>query len=441
MLLGSSIFLLSVYQFKNYTQSTHPAAMELASQILLTGNTPLDTDNSKPLDIKQESGKQKSALNIGHNQSKKTPAAATENSSASLALTFHELEKGNLPISSVEEYSAENAKGTVIFLPQIHKYPGSSNFDPANNQAAQVQKETLEILSTIIKKIPVNLIMVEGENFGIIKNDKKQNITDLATTVKEIHDEFSGLENNLKASPPQNNESISQMNSGKQYVENIKNELLLVGAPYLLWLENTDIILYGSENPETLKECQNIVRNYLYLQDRVATASTRSISSFSMINPVQQRPSANNQLNLQNMASPQMIFQSYLNQLLLSGNGKIKIEAQNLLQNITKYTALTASQNTTENLPSRNNNPYANITDIKILKDLMKQAEENINSTIIEKRNIETAKNVSVMLETENSKIGILQFGAGHSDGLIKALNNEGLNVIEITPFSVTALQ
>lgn len=64
---------------------------------------------------------------------------------------------------------------------------------------------------------------------------------------------------------------------------------------------------------------------------------------------------------------------------------------------------------------------------------LLKEKEQEIEKVVVEKRNLETSQNFTRILEQENKDAGILVFGAGHREGLIKELNRSDLSVIVIT--------
>lgn len=70
----------------------------------------------------------------------------------------------------------------------------------------------------------------------------------------------------------------------------------------------------------------------------------------------------------------------------------------------------------------------------KILEELTdlgtKITSTKFREIIIDRRNEEAAKNLSRLLEETKEKKAILQFGASHMEGLIKELNNLGLNVV-----------
>ena len=59
---------------------------------------------------------------------------------------------------------------------------------------------------------------------------------------------------------------------------------------------------------------------------------------------------------------------------------------------------------------------------------------KEIEKVVIIKRNKEAAENFARALKQEGEIVGVLQFGAGHKDGLIKELNSQGLSVVVITP-------
>ena len=62
-----------------------------------------------------------------------------------------------------------------------------------------------------------------------------------------------------------------------------------------------------------------------------------------------------------------------------------------------------------------------------------KHIRKKLNEIVLNQRNKETAENFSKGLWETNNNVGVLQFGAAHTKGLIRELNKQGLTVIVIT--------
>lgn len=60
-----------------------------------------------------------------------------------------------------------------------------------------------------------------------------------------------------------------------------------------------------------------------------------------------------------------------------------------------------------------------------------------INKYVVEERNEKAADNFLKVLKESKEKVGIIQFGAGHKEGLTKELNERGISVTVITPTEV----
>ena len=88
-------------------------------------------------------------------------------------------------------------------------------------------------------------------------------------------------------------------------------------------------------------------------------------------------------------------------------------------------------------VPLRQDNPYVNISDLSVIQSKIKDSEAKIQTVVIDQRNQETASNFADALKSNKTNIGILQFGAGHEDGLVKELNKKGLSVIVVVPTQV----
>jgi pheromone shutdown protein TraB len=67
------------------------------------------------------------------------------------------------------------------------------------------------------------------------------------------------------------------------------------------------------------------------------------------------------------------------------------------------------------------------------LDKLLSKIEERIKEVVIDKRNREAAENARYALEETGKTSAMVQFGAGHTDGLVKEMNAQGLSVVVIT--------
>lgn len=367
-----------------------------------------------------------------------------------------------LPVGKLEVFNVKNALATVIYIPQYHKNPGTTADDPKNDSAQKAQGEIYQILNFLTKQPNVNFIMEEGDLYGKVGAekvmtlaDKIQKRNDLVSLTAKLEKSFnqksldSGLENSL----------ISKLKDEQKKVD---REIILSGAPLKLKAEGKNITLYGSENQQTLEQSTVLVRDYIYLQDRLSQVNNPStgVNALGL-------PGSDNTSNLSNsgMGSDYKALLSLLGQggggndisgdfsslesLASSQNNKDLVgllqkaeNAYNNLENVNSASSVltqTASTTSTTGGTSRSDNPYMAVNDKTQLEEKIKQDETQINSLIVDRRNKETAQNMADVLKQEKKPIGILQFGAGHEEGLVKELNKQGLSVIVITPNEAVA--
>ncbi len=166
----------------------------------------------------------------------------------------------NLPVGDVEVHTVDNSWATVVFFPQYHKAPGSKTTNKKNDKAEVTQNEIYEIIKSMIDRLPIKLVMVEGKLKGEVSKDEKEKVKNKIEDLKK-----------LKEKP-----------GSDKKVKEKKRELSLVGAPIKLWAEGKDMILVGSENKKTLDESREIVKEHLSLQEQMSSGKTSSLEkSFS----------------------------------------------------------------------------------------------------------------------------------------------------------------
>jgi len=262
-----------------------------------------------------------------------------------------------LPIGSVYSSNVENSKGTAVLFPQTHRYPGTEPNDPVNNNAQIAQEQIYKIMSYLARNEGIDFMMAEGDLYGPVPEDK---IDQLSQKI--------ALRDRLAPS----------LGKGFLYglTQLLEREIALAGAPYQLKARDKDLILYGAENEATYNYSADIVRNYVYLNDRRnqlenGTPQYNSIAS-RMANPSQ------------------------------------------------------------TSIPSRTNNPYLDINSLDQINSLIKQNEGKMNDVVLNQRNRETAQNFAKALSEENKNAGIIEFGAEHEKGLVQELNKAGISVIVI---------
>lgn len=364
-----------------------------------------------------------------------SPALAVEGTSP-LSLG-QKLNEESLSTGSIVLHETPNSRGTVIYLPQIHITPGTNAADSANDSAERAQNEMYGIISSLSDK-GIGFVMVEGEMYGSVSGEKIGRVTEKLVYRNAFSDSTQKLNQALSVSnvDPALKGRITTETS--RTIETADREIILAGAPYKLKAEGKPLTLYGSENPATYEESANYVRSYIYLKDREAalSGSARGNGANTTVNNAAailsslgktSEPRASLGTDLDSLGS--MARQTNQNELATAAENT-RLALENLIQVDQKPAA-------SGNTASRQNNPYAHITDLATLRGMIADVEKNIQSTVIERRNVETAENFARGLEASGQNVGILQFGAGHEEGLVKELLNQGLSVLVVTATEV----
>lgn len=348
----------------------------------------------------------------------------------------------DLPVADVVFNEVPNSWATVVFFPQYHKYPGSEVDDPRNNRAEKVQKETYHVMDKIIEQVPLNIIALEGELDGQLEPGKRTYFAQKLKYFDQLNQSFRNLEKHFHEQPmyPEIEENI--LTEIKNKLAYLERDLILEGAPVQLWAKYDHIQVFGTENPQTLEESKILVRDYIYLQDR--------LMAITQPKPYAQIPAFHASFNGSTIESIQQDVS--MNYLFDQDFHLLEVQAKE--QNPRVWEALQEFKNTwneatnfqktgsediatMEPQVSRADNPYENIDDVSYLQSLIAENEGKIQETIITRRNREAAQYVAQILQTQEDNLGILQFGAGHEQGLVEELKHLGMSVITVKTFSV----
>lgn len=361
-----------------------------------------------------------------------------------------------VPVDNVRVTQAPNSWGTVLFFPQMHRMPGSTLDDAKNNVAATVQTQTYQILKYLLAQEPeaFDVVMVEGEITGAVPGEKKETLQRVLQERDSFSEQLGTVRDVFARKPFDAGIEKRILANAEGLLTKVNRRIILQGAPIALWAEGGSLGLMGAENKETLEESKTVVRNYLYLQDRIKTmthAEKQAVGlsmGASFTAPVAAAPASSYRLLLQ-MLTKRSSLEADLQRLAREAARDGDTETQQLLrtfrtasaklqnEKLQESDAAVASDTPSHTTPSRLVNPYATVTDMAVLKEKMKQSEKQINQLIIEKRNQETAENFSKALREQGETIGVLQYGAGHREGLTEALVARGLTVVQITPKAV----
>jgi hypothetical protein len=360
------------------------------------------------------------------------PSGATNNV-VSLATSTNLLSLGDIKrlanpnIGKVDYYPIQNSKGTVILIPQQHQNPGTDPSDPINDLAVATQKEIYGILKDLTGKLNINVVMAEGDMFGAVPDNKIKYLTNLISLHARLASSIDALQ---KDGDPITDQLLNDL---RTYERSIEREITLTGAPYDLKAEGNSLVIYGIENKNTFDRSATLVRNYVYLLDRKQqlTSGTKNQMGAGLTKAIVYPPT-------QSLDPAAAIIQkiSFFPSFILTKATNAALS--DIGGVLSKIQQLKAVQNTNAAaLPSRSANPYSSLTSAAEVDKLIEQNNADIQKTIIDQRNIDTADNCLQVLTEKNTPSLILQLGAGHEEGIVKDLNAKGLSVIVITPRSV----
>ena len=346
---------------------------------------------------------------------------------------------GSLPVAQVTDYKVADAWGTVVYIPQTHRNPGSDPADASNDSAEIAQQQMYKIISFLNDKYGINFVMAEGDLYGQVPGDKLGYLSKKVAARNIFTSQMNEIKEELKNENASSQIQNEFADSADKYISSLDREIILQGAPYKLKAEGKNLTLYGSENKATQDESTVIVRNYIYQQDRQQQLAGGGNSSSQIAqNSGTTSLSDAYSLLMSLHGESNDALESDLNSLktISQNNGHVRL-ADLVKAGIETYQSIKNLQNqnvaSASSIPSRQDNPYATVNDQKKIDSLIKESESQIQSIVIDRRNQETAINLANALKAENQKVGIIQFGAGHEEGLVKELNKQGLNVIVIT--------
>lgn len=367
--------------------------------------------------------------------------------------------EAGLPIGEVSVAKADNERGVAIFLPQTHLRPGTDPLDPVNDTALAVQREHRDIIARAATAYGARTVVVEGALTTEPLNAKTKNLraaqmqaAALGTQAKAFAGQLddageSALANNVRE-------------SAGAFVGDIERSVLLKGAPYAVAAEHPGSVrLAGAENPKTKKESGEILRRYFYQKDRLAQLQ-RSPEGGSKIagalpagmniaQAIRQRLLETFGGSLDNLAAltlpaqsagePQLtaVLQEARMAASAKGDAALANTAGTLIEHGRAIAALLRPPASANGAPSRADNPYSAVTDSAQLQEMMQQTEQDIQATIIDRRNREAADAFVAALQANGAHLGVIQFGLGHTDELVQELQDRGVSVITVRSTTV----
>lgn len=364
-----------------------------------------------------------------------TQTALSTEQIASLS-TYHDL-----PIAQVKSYPTQNSWGTVIFIPQTHRSPGSSPQDLVNDSGTRSQEEIYKVLSMLTDRAGIGFVMVEGQPYGQVSAEKIALLTDKLGHRNKLIKLVGMLQNIFSKKSINASLESALLETLHRYVAKINREIILEGAAEKLVAEGKPLTLYGSENTKTVEESKPILRDLIYLQDRLQQLNSQS-SKANSDNKLASHVSNLSLNSLLGKGEEKLNFEILYKQASRQGRTDITgliDQIRTLLgefdTQISNKIMITSSPGT----PTREDNPYQTITSKNELETRLEKTKKEIDEIVVTKRNRETAQNMAQGLKKEGKILGILQFGAGHEEGLLQELNTLGLNVIVVTPNEVAS--
>lgn len=281
-----------------------------------------------------------------------------------------------LPVSDVSYHATDNAKGTVLFFPQIHRSMGTNALSKTNDGAEITQKETYAIMSYLMNKVPINLVMVEGELYGSVdEKDEVKDITEQENLLKSLHAQKKLLEESASLYSMKDLSLKEYLTRTQELIRLLERKSIIEGAPFALKAQGGNFNLVGAESQESYDQSSKIMQENIDLEDRL--------------------------------------------EQVLGYGGKSE-----------KSTSARQSNQDEKN-------PFASISDVKKLKALLRESDKKVDAVVMEKRNQDAAANLAKAFEEYSTKLGIIQFGAAHEKGLLSELQKQGFNVVVITPAEV----
>lgn len=394
--------------------------------------------------------------------------------------TVKALENRALPIGDIVIEKDEDDWGVVLYIPQYHRYPGSDVADTRNNPGQRAQEDIYLILQEVFTDVPVKLAFVEGEFAGVVNDEKRASLRERMDALSAFESEVAKVPE-IFAGDMTEEELKELMTRADETIVFMRRALILEGAPENLWAEGADIQLLGTENEQTKAESAELVRNHVYLQDRLNAVSqqprvtqTGLLGSFKLSNPqeLMQLPVGERKAFMK-QALLKMILEKFqgnaqVSEMLLAKLGGLtsnKSSVADYLEKLEGFEATFYEKQAEDEaifmdgfveqwkkliavpkaetadvktpLPSREDNPFSHIQDRQQLQLLMNQNEAKMKEIVVERRNHETAENVSRQMKELNENISLLQYGAGHTEGLVEELRKQNLSVITIVPKTV----
>jgi len=331
------------------------------------------------------------------------------------------LRSANLPVAQIVERTVPDAKGTVIYIPQNHLVPGTDPLSSQNDSAIQTQDQISKIVQYVTSAADLGYVMVEGSLYGPVTSSS------LDVQAKELNS-AAALSKAADAYSPQCQDALCQraIIGAHALGSSLQRDGMLKGGANSVKALGGSFALIGAEDKTTETQAGDLVRNYYYLNDRLAS-----------LQPQQQQqmgPSLASLANVLPPASAPVTDVSSADLAALGGAGSDAFKQAVNDAHAAKTAAQALQLQLEAGLPSRTDNPYASETDASLVQSQITKAQQDIQSVIVDGRNVEAATNFAKGLSDQSAHSGVLVFGAGHTSGLMRSLQDQKLNVIVVVP-------
>ena len=200
-----------------------------------------------------------------------TVSAQTANPTENI---LHYLKSSSLNLE-ITVHPASANRGLAVFLPQEHSDPTTTQDNSANDDAVIAQKELAEVITLLTDKTNIGFVMAEGDMFGPVPANKIERLKKMIENNEQLSNLIAQLKN---AAVPTEIQELKHAAIGElsTIASQIERETTLAGAPYNLKAKGANYILYGAENEMTFKQSAELVRQYIYLSDRLNQLSGQS---------------------------------------------------------------------------------------------------------------------------------------------------------------------
>lgn len=344
-----------------------------------------------------------------------------------------------LPVASVKAYPVEGAAGTVFLVPQYHLDPSTQADDKRNDLAYKTQKEIYRIMRFMNERAGIDLAMIEGEMRGPVPSGKVDGWKRMVDSRNSL-DGVTGKLRDVLAETTINESLESKVVQGLEGKnEKVNRRVMLSGATQVLVGEGGQVQVWGLENEGTIAASRPIIRDYVYLQDRIVQVSrggsgktAKDVSQGEKLALLAKLLGGSGSKNVPSS------LDALKAQAQVQGNSEVSGLAAQAKEELGAWEAKTASGSKSyADLSRQTSNPYTGINSSRELKRRLAETEKQIKQIVIDQRNREAAENARYALAATGEEAGVVQFGSGHTEGLVQEMNRQGLSVVVVTPAAV----